>query len=161
VDLLELGHKTGRHAWVQAKLASFPQQGMEEKLIARVNALRAAYETLNKNLTLARRYLRELPGRTTDKAYGNLFREAAATIDAELNTDTVARLEAFLGFAQQAELEQQRQRTPSHTPEQLVALAISGWLLGSNSAETKVETGVRLWRARQFILNYQRTQQAA
>jgi predicted esterase len=40
----------------------------------------------------------------------------------------------------------------------LLALAVSGWLLGGGSAEDKVETALRLWRSRQFVLDYQRTQ---
>lgn len=162
VDLLEEAHKNGRHHWVQAKLASFPQEGMEEKLIARIDALRATYETANKKLTLARRYLDELPGRLTDPVYRALFKEAAAAIRSELDPDTVSRLEAFIGLAKQAEQQQQQQqhRTPDQTPEQLLALAISGWHLGNSSSESKVETAVRLWRSRQFVLDYQRAPSA-
>jgi pimeloyl-ACP methyl ester carboxylesterase len=157
VDLVEEAHKNGRHQWVQAKLASFPQQGMEEKLIARVTALRAAYETWNKNLAVARRFLDELSVRMTDSAQAKLFKEAAVVIGSELNQDTVNRLEAFTKLAQQAENEQKGNRTPEHSPEQLLALAVSGWLLGNSSAEANTETAVRLWRARQFVLAYQKT----
>ncbi|HLJ92686.1 MAG TPA: PHB depolymerase family esterase [Gemmataceae bacterium] len=157
VDLLEEAHKNGRHHWVQARLAIFPQQGLEEKLIARVDVMRGTYETINKNLVLARGLLDECSARLTDPVHGKLFKEAAAAIELELNPDTVSRLEAFLKLAEQAKLEIQRNRTPEHTPEQLLTLAMSGWLLGSNSAEANVETGVRLWRARQFVLDYQKT----
>jgi pimeloyl-ACP methyl ester carboxylesterase len=157
VDLLEEAHKNGRHHWVEARLASFPQQGMEEKLIARLNALLAAYESMNKNLAVARRFLNELSARLTDPAQAKLFKEAVAVIGSELNQDTVNRLEAFIKLSQQAEQEQKRNRTPDHSPEQLLALAVSGWLLGNSSAETNVETAVRLWRARQFVLDYQKT----
>jgi pimeloyl-ACP methyl ester carboxylesterase len=151
VDLLEEGHKNGRHHWVQASLANFPQQGMEEKLIARVNALRATYETLNKNLTVARRFLEEL------SAQAKMFKEAAVVIGSELDHDTVNRLGPFMKLAQQAEGERKRDRTPDQTPEQLLALAVSGWLLGNSSAEANAETAARLWRARQFVLDYQKT----
>ena len=137
--------------------ARFPQDGMEEKLVARVNTLRANYETVTKNLARARGYLRTLPGRVTDPAAGKPLEEAAAAIAAELNPDTIDRLEAFIGLAQQAEQQQQQKRTPEHTPEQLLALAVSGWLLGNSSAEAKVETALRLWRSRQFVLAYQKT----
>jgi pimeloyl-ACP methyl ester carboxylesterase len=157
VDLLEEAHKNGRHYWVRARLASFPQQGMEERVITRVNALRATYETLNKQLNLARHHLDDLSAHLSDPAQGKLLREAASAIGAELNPDTVNRLEAFLNLAQQAEQARQRGRTPDQSPEQLLALAITGWLVGSSSAEAQVETAVRLWRARQFVLDYQKT----
>jgi predicted esterase len=157
VDLLEEAHKNGRHHWLQAKLATFPRQGMDEKLIVRVDALRAIYDTVNRQLALAHRYLDDLPTRLTDPAQSKLFNEAVAVIAAGLNPDTVNRLEAFISLAQQAEQEQQRNRTPDQSPEQLLALAVSGWLLGSSSAEAKVETAARLWQSRQFVLGYQRT----
>src|SRR5262249_27180299 len=34
------------------------------------------------------------------------------------------------------------------------------WLLGSNAAEAKVDTGIRLWQARRFILDHQKTHNA-
>src|SRR5205807_1574251 len=129
VDLLEEAHKNGRHHWVGARLANFPQQGMEEKLSARVSALRAVCEMANKDLGVARRFFDELSARLTDSVQAKLFKEAVAVIGSELNQDTVNRLEAFIKLAQQAEQEQKRNRTPDHGPEQLLALAVSGWLL--------------------------------
>lgn len=161
VDRLEEAHKNGRHHWVQAKLARFPRQGMDEKLLARVDGLRATYETTSKNLALACRYLDGLLARLSDPAQSTLFHEAGAVIRSELNHDTVNRLEAFISLAKQAEHQQQQNRTPDQTSEQLLSLAISGWLLGNSSAEAKVETAARLWRARQFVLDYQKTSNAA
>jgi predicted esterase len=156
VDLLEEAQQNGRHYWVQARLPSFPQQGMEEKLSARVNALRATYETLNKQLSLARHHLHDVVARVSDPAQGKLLSEAASVIGTELNADTVNRLDAFINLAQQAEQARQRGQTPDQRPEQLLALAVSGWLQGSSSAEAQVETAVRLWRSRQFVLDYQK-----
>jgi hypothetical protein len=42
-------------------------------------------------------------------------------------------------------------------PGELLALAVSGWLLGGASAETRFETPRRLWRAREMILTYLKT----
>jgi pimeloyl-ACP methyl ester carboxylesterase len=39
-------------------------------------------------------------------------------------------------------------------PEQLLSLAISGWLLGSPSAEARPETAISLWKTRQMVLEY-------
>src|SRR5262249_17073709 len=133
IDLLEEAHKNGRHQWVQAKLASFPQQGMEEKLLARVNALRAEYEASNKSLSVAGRYLEHLSTRVAAPEQRKLFNEATTVIRSELNADTINRLEPFINLAQQAEQQQQRNRTPDQSPEQLMALAVSGWLLGGGS----------------------------
>ncbi len=119
VDLVEEGHKNGRHHWVQVKLAYFPQQGMEEKLITRVNALRAAYETLNKNLAVARRFLDQLSGRMTDPGQAKLFKDAAAVIGSELNQDTVNRLEVWR--ARQFVLDYQKTHTTGSRQQLLTA----------------------------------------
>jgi pimeloyl-ACP methyl ester carboxylesterase len=36
-------------------------------------------------------------------------------------------------------------------------LAVSGWLLGKDAAETKFETAQKLWQSREFVLKYQKT----
>jgi dienelactone hydrolase len=157
LDLVELAQKVGRHQWAQARLANFPQQDLDEGQLVRLRALQASYETVNKNLTQARHFLESLPGALTDSsAPRQLLIEAAAAINAELNPDTVPRLETFVSYARQAEYARERNQTPANPPDQLLSLAITGWLLGNTGAESKVESAVRLWQARQFFLQYQR-----
>jgi dienelactone hydrolase len=155
-DDLAQAHQAGRHQWVQERLAEFPQEGVEEKLLDRVRALQAGYEAGNLNLALARRYLQELPAQIGDPSQRQLFSEMAAAIRTDLSHDTVGRLDAFLGLAQQAERERRQDKQPELGPDQLLALAVSGWLLGNSSAEAKVDTARRLWRTRAFVLAYQR-----
>jgi hypothetical protein len=159
LDDIERAHKAGRHQWVYNRLAASEQftEGLEEKLLARVGTLKTLYEKMNEELILARRVLRELPARLGGSDPRAWLREATAAITAELHADALPRLEAFLRLAQQAERDRQQGRTPEHGPDQLLALAVSGWLLGSGSAEANVATAERLWRARQFVLDYQKT----
>ncbi|HMC89075.1 MAG TPA: hypothetical protein VKI17_05990, partial [Gemmataceae bacterium] len=56
VDLIEEAQKAGRHGWAQARLANFPVQGLDESLLARLRTLQSAYEAIEKNLSLARRF---------------------------------------------------------------------------------------------------------
>jgi predicted esterase len=154
VDQVELAEKAGRHDWAQANLASLPRKDLDEKQQVRLRTIDGTYETLNKNLALARRYLVELPSRVSAPQLRGLVGEAAATIGAELNLDTADRLEAFVTQAQQAE----RDGLQSHvSPEQIMALAVTGWHLGNAVAESKVETMVRVWHTRKMVLEYQRT----
>ena len=46
---------------------------------------------------------------------------------------------------------------PKQTPEQILSLAVSGWLLGPAAAKAKTEFALKLWRTRQFLLEYQRS----
>jgi predicted esterase len=152
VDFMEEGNKTGRHEWVQRSLASVPRKDMDEGLQARLRSLDATYETANKNVALVRRFLEELPPRIGDSELRELFTTASTALLAELGIDTVGRLEVFQKMAELAE----RNKQGAQSPEQLMALAVSGWLLGNNLAETKVDSAARLWRARQFVFGYVR-----
>jgi hypothetical protein len=161
LDEVEQGHKAGRHQWVQDQLALFPTEGLDESQVGRLQTLRTQYETTNATLAQARRLLSELPARLDFTApRRDLLTEAAAIIRAELAVESVGRLEAFLSLSQQAEKQQQANRKPEYGPDQLLALAVTGWLLGSGSSEAKVETAARLWRARQLVLDFQRTPSA-
>jgi predicted esterase len=155
------GHQAGRHVWAQEQVARFPLNLLEEKQATRLQALKTFYEKGNADLAKARRFLHELPAAVTDLAQRPVLTEAAGAILAELNYDTVNRLEAFLGLAQQAERDRKPPRTPEHTPEQLLALAVSGWLLGGGAADAKVDEAVRLWRTRQMVQEYQNTDNPA
>jgi predicted esterase len=151
---VELAEKAGQHDWAQANLTSLPRKDLDQKQQVRLRALEGNYETLNKNLALARRYLVALPSRVANPQLHGLVAEAAATIGAELNLDTADRLEAFVTQAEQAE----RDGLQAHiSPEQVMALAVTGWHLGNAAAESKVDTMVRVWHARQMVLDYQRT----
>jgi hypothetical protein len=160
MDEIDLAHKVGRHQWAQDRLRTFPTQGTDDQLLVRVRSLQANYETLNSNVTQARQFLEQLPAQVRDAELRGLVTDAVNTVSTELNVDTVGRLEAFVGLAEQVARDRQQQRPPSQSAEQLGALAVSGWLLGNAAAENRVDAAVRLWRARQFVLRYQRTHDA-
>lgn len=158
LDELERGYKAGRYQWVRDQLTRMPQEGVEESLAVRAQTLRTQLETSAANLRLARHFLADLPVQLGDKVTEReLLAEAAATILGELHPDTVGRLEAFLSLAQQAERARQQSRTPDQTPDQLLALAITGWLLGGGSAEAMPDAAAKLWKARRLVLEYQTT----
>jgi dienelactone hydrolase len=154
VDRVEQTQKAGQHDWAQANLASVQRKDLDEKLLVRLRTLDGAYETLNKNLALARRYLTELPSRVTAPALRGIISEMATAIASELNLDTADRLDAFVTLAQQNERDGVQARLSA---EQLMALAVTGWHLGNAAAESKVDTMVRVWHTRQMVLDYQRT----
>jgi acetyl esterase/lipase len=157
LELIETANKSGRHLWAQAVLNRFPRKDTDESLLTRVRALEATYDAGNQNLTFAQRSLQELLGQVTDTALRGFFREVIPVILTELNFDTVPRLENYISFAQQAERERQQHRIPGYSPEQLLSMAITSWVLGNASAEGRPDAASRLWRTRRFVLDYQRT----
>lgn len=153
IEAIELASQARQHARAQQLLARFPRQDVDEAVLERARRLRAKYESQNETLKQTLRLLTELAGRVQEKR----LQEVASGILAHLNHDNVGRLEAFLGLAQQAERDREQKRAPDKTPDQLLALAATGWLLGKDAAEPKVESAVRLWAARRFVLDYLKT----
>jgi pimeloyl-ACP methyl ester carboxylesterase len=156
-DKIEEAQKCGRHDWAYATLTRFPMQLVDETVQARLRGIQAVYDTAVQNLKLAQGFLTELPGLMTEGTQREALTPALEMIQAELNSDTVSRLETFLSQAQQAQRDRAAGRTPAFGPEQLLALAVSGWLMGNAAAEPRVETALHLWHARQFLLEYQKT----
>jgi pimeloyl-ACP methyl ester carboxylesterase len=159
VEELERRLANGSLELVRRNLAVLPAQGLEDRLGARVTILKSKVESMTAQLAQAKRHLESLREQVQGPALAFL-REAADTIASELHHETVERLDAFVTLSEQAERDRKAEKTPAQTPEQLLALAVSGWLQGKNAASTQVELARKLWRARQFILDYTRTRDA-
>ncbi len=89
-------------------------------------------------------------------AIGGSLASAIRIIRTELHPSTVQRLDAFLGQVREVERQQGRGKTASQTPENLLSLAITGWLLGSPSSEAAPDVAINLWKTRQMVLEYLR-----
>jgi hypothetical protein len=150
---IEKAAAAGRHQWVQKQLADFPTDAPEAAL-ALVRPLRERYEKTAEQLKQARRFLHELPLAVGLPAEGRMFSEAAHAILADLNHDNVGRLESFVLQAAQAERLRQQKKKADLTPSEILARAVTGWLLGDASAESDIDVARRLWQARQFVFKY-------
>ncbi len=137
-------------------LQQLPKEGLEADLSLRINALRVKVESLSRRLELARRYLRTLPD-GVEGPFAELLCDAASAIRDELHVDGLERLEPFLNLAEQAERAVKAGRDPVDRPDQLLARAVSGWLLGKEAADGRPEVAQRLWRAREMAATYIRT----
>jgi hypothetical protein len=139
-------------------VADFPDKGAAEPVLTKARDLQAEIEAKAARLAEARRQLDAL-GRDLKAAEAPAeLRDAAAALAAELHPDRVPALETFLGQAAQAERQRKAGQKPSAGPEQLAALAVTGWLLGSAAAEPRPQGALRLWRARQLVLAYLRAE---
>lgn len=151
VEETERANRSRRHSLAQQLLDKFPRQDVDEALQVRMRRLSTQYETTNDLLRKAHKFLKELPA---NSGVQKSLVDAAAVIRGEMNHDNLNRLEAFVTFAQEAEREREQKRNPNKDPSQLLALAVSGWLLGRDAADAKVENALRLWGARRFLLDY-------
>jgi pimeloyl-ACP methyl ester carboxylesterase len=154
LENLLLASKKGQHEHVREALEQYGKfaklLGVEDAL--KVQDIKNKFQAADEKLKKARSFLTTLlKGVTANKA---LFVEAANIILEELNLDSLPRLDTFLEYASQYEREIKQKRKPTQSPEQVLSLALSGWLQGNELAEPEAKTAVLLWKARQMVLEY-------
>ena len=153
---IELAKEGGRHKFAQRTLQTLPADKIPAKQSLKMASLRAEYEALDANYQKARRHLTQLRDRLrTEKDFEDLA-QAAAFILEELHLDTISRLDLFNTLADQADNAEKAGRKPIHKPEELLSAAITGWLMGNNSTETRLVTARSRLKARKMALDYLR-----
>jgi pimeloyl-ACP methyl ester carboxylesterase len=164
IDAMEQARKVGQYEAVRKGVAQLAKLGLmpyaTEKSLVLLQDLKNKQQEADDKLKQAQRLLQELPQRI-EAEQRDFFQEATAAIVAELNLDTMARLELFLGQAPSHERDIKEGRKPAQTTEELMALAISSWVLGDGGGDTKVETAKRLWETRKFLVNYLKADQGS
>jgi predicted esterase len=156
IEEIKRRHLAGQHRRVAKLLEDFSPQGATKEHLAKVEELTHDYKQTEELIKETARLL-EKARRVAQGADSALLRDAADVISKELNFENVARLDAFLGQARQEERLQKEGKKAVSSAEQLLSLAVSGWLLGSASAETSSETARRLWHGREMVLTYLRS----
>jgi len=82
--------------------------------------------------------------------------KAGETVYAEMHPDSAHRIEIFINLAEQVEREKLQGRDPTKKPEELLATVASGWAKGKNGATPESDLAMRIWIARNAVLDYQR-----
>lgn len=161
VDQLEQYAKVGRHERVREALAEFERDDLAKavapKMQLAMQDLRAKIQATDEQLKKARTLLQALPSASEDRA---LWGGAARMILLELTPETLPRLETFIGFAEQHKRELDARRKPSQRTEEVMALAVTGWLQGNQAAEPDPKAARALLRARRLVLDYLKTDSA-
>jgi pimeloyl-ACP methyl ester carboxylesterase len=177
----ELSLAAGRYQYTLDLLKNFPEKNAGAKEVARVAKvtadLKAGQERYDSGRRLLRGVIDEARGMTAVNARvaaaGGLalalwsppkeatgqqldLATAAERVYAELHQDSAARIETFVTMAAEAERARAAGRAPTKTPEELLAVAVSGWARGKNGATTEPDRAWKLWSARESVLAYQR-----
>ena len=167
LDAIKQALAAGRHEAAQAMLAKFPTDSGDDQMQAEVRTLKVRYDNAATALKKAKALLEKLPKEVGVGDDPKLFAEAAAAISAELSIEHClkkgdndeGRLERFLTQADQAE-RFAKMKLEHLKASQLLSLAVTSWLLGPASAESKPETAIRVWNARRFVMKYLKTEDA-
>jgi pimeloyl-ACP methyl ester carboxylesterase len=151
-------YQGGRYEAVRKRLAEFPTKKVTERIAADIREMKARLDGSTAKVAATDKALLQCHDDAMDKEKGTPRSRALASavrvIREELNPSTVERLDAFLGQFREAVRQQGRGRTTTLTTEKLLSLAITGWLLGSPSAEAVPESAINLWKSRQMVIEY-------
>jgi hypothetical protein len=152
---IEQAKEGGRHSFAQSALKSLPKEKVPVKSVLKIAALRAEYDAVVQKLEKAGRFLKQFRDEVKAPAFAELVK-AAELIESELHLDSVNRLDLFVTLAEQAENARKAGKAPKDAPEQLLAAAVCGWLMGNNATETNVATARRRLKARDVAIEFLR-----
>jgi pimeloyl-ACP methyl ester carboxylesterase len=160
VEALEVTRKAGQYQALHDMLTRFFKEDMgprvTQKQLLQVQELKTKADALRERFRQAQQFLQTV-AKSVTAPKGQELGKAAAVIAAEMHPDNVDRLETFLGQARAYDLAVKQGRPAPKPAEQVLALAVSGWVLGNDVAEESADAALALWQARQQVLGYQRT----
>ncbi len=132
----------GQHALARYAAKTFPTElGFDADVLRQVETLREGYRTAREQGDEALVLLGELEAELEDEQRRAAVAALRSTIREQLNWETLGRLDAFLKLAGDEAL----------SPEERLALAYSGWVVGSAKATTELTNALSLWRARYLV----------
>src|SRR5262249_35348940 len=134
--------KTGRVAAARKTLYRIPLSELQPRMANDVGALKTKLETADRQTKECRAFI-TIP---CDRLAGPLARTLGEALDAvttALGPDTIDRFDAFVTLAKQHEAEVAAGKKPTQTIEDVLALAVTGFVLGNSAADPKVATAER------------------
>lgn len=147
----------GQHAFAQNLMTSINQDGADTQDLTRLSTFRTKYKQQNADLERLRRLLSQTRQRAGGAGGAGLALTAASLldeIDRDLNLDNAKVLSVFLKLAEQEERFAAKGQPPASNPEQLLALALTGWLQGAEAADQSREAAERMLRGREFLQSF-------
>ncbi len=142
---VEVRHKAGQFGVAYGMLQHFPAQGINGTTLQAVREKIQAYRTLQQRRDATIKQFDAQLALVTDAAcIRKHLLPIRGEIAAELSLSTLDRMAPFRRLADDATL----------LPEQKLALAISGWLLGANDAVDNVQVALSLVGTRKLVLAY-------
>eukprot|EP00913_Durusdinium_trenchii_P028475 g26703.t1 len=137
----------GQHQLVYQSCKQFPRNDISAALRREVTMLLKDYDDAKQRAEKAAMLLGELQSKLTDKDTIAAVAPMRSTVRDELNYETLPRLQAFLNLSVDESL----------TPKEKLALAYSGWIVGSANATKDLDLTIRMWNSRYLLSEYLRT----
>lgn len=144
LNLLKLGREAGQHRRVTELLGKFPSEGPAGETMQEALKMVEEYKSQEAARRQVLAKLDALAGKVEDKYVRGRVERIGKEIHAELSFNTLGRMAAFREMGEDEGLK----------PEEKLALAISGWLVDSKGATTKLSTALSLVEVRSLVRNY-------
>ena len=141
---LKLRRDAGQHRLVAEKLKQFPTEGVGGEILQGVREMLQEYDTREARRQDVVKHLKALAARIPDTIQRENLKPILDEIAAEIGPNTLDRMAAFL----------QNADDPQMPDAEKLALAISGWLLGADSATEKLATAISAYKVRGLIREY-------
>ncbi len=140
---IELRRAAGQHELVGSLLSNFPTEDVSGETLQQVREASTAYEDDKARIATVAKHLRELFSQLSSDSQSQLKPVVDEILD-NLNMNNVERLNPFLQLVGDESL----------APENKVALAISGWVMGSKDALQELPVAQNMVTVRNVVSNY-------
>jgi predicted esterase len=145
IDEIDVRRAAGQHQLAQAHLANFPPDGVDGDILQKIRAKVDEYAQLNDQGRTVVKELAELTAKLADESLRKRVEPLVKEISTELSINTLDRMATYRRFA----------GGPTPT-ENLLALAISGWLIGAGDAIENLPEALSMAEVRNQIRDYLR-----
>lgn len=148
---LELRRSAGQHSLVQEMLLRFPTEQVAGETLQQVKEILTEYDQLAERKQAFLERLEDEIKNIKDEVHAQTAKAFLDEVKRDLTYSTLDRAAAFLQLADDN----------TQTSESKVALAMSGWLLGSTEATDNYAVASSLLQVRDKVLEYLREREAA
>jgi predicted esterase len=145
---IELRRDTGQHALALNMLANFPSEEVAGETLLKVRDMLGHYDSLRQQGERSLKLLEKHVAALADEKIKARLEPVRAEIAGELNFNTLDRMADYLRLADDEKL----------STDQKLALAVSGWLLGSGSGTENLAVALSLADIRNRVRDYMRAE---
>ena len=146
IDEIELRREAGQHRRVLALLNSIPDKGIAGATLERVREILTEYDEVQDKGHAILDSLKSLSAKVSDARTNEELDAINAEISNELSISNIDRFDDFIRLAADASTDSQR-----------LALAISGWIVGTGATTDNLTVALSLVRARDLVVKYLRS----
>ncbi|MEY3459643.1 MAG: hypothetical protein RL215_2800, partial [Planctomycetota bacterium] len=144
---LEQRRDAGQHQTASNGARLHPKNDLTPETIVRVERLVRDYDEVNQRILKIKQTLPELAAKLPDPQLSTQTTDVLRSALAELDPDSIERMAAF-------ELIQSQPPADRPAPAEQIAIALSGWLMGTDQTTQSLPEALQLAEARQLLLDY-------